>query len=303
MPIELRHLRYFVAVADELHFGRAAERLGMSQPPLSQQIRQLEGEMDVRLFLRDSRRVALTEAGRTFLTEARAILARVDEAVEQARRAQRGETGELRIGMTRATPLSPQIPAAIFAFRRQSPAVHLHLLEMNTLQQIDALLDHRLDLGIIRKRALPEALASQALFRDPLAVVLREDHPALASLEPQHPALPLRLLAQEPFVTFDRSAGAGIHDQVIALCSRASFTPRIAQEAHESSTIIGLVSAGLGVSILPASCEHIRVEGVRFVPLADRDASSDVHVACRRDERSALVRRFVELRRETAAAG
>jgi DNA-binding transcriptional LysR family regulator len=224
MPIELRHLRYFVAVADELHFGRAAERLGMSQPPLSQQIRQLEGEMDVRLFLRDSRRVELTEAGRAFLTEARAILARVDEAVEQARRAQRGETGELRIGMTRATPLSPQIPAAIFAFRRQSPAVHLHLLEMNTLQQIDALLDHRLDLGIIRKRALPEALASQALFRDPLAVVMRGDHPALASLDPQHPALPLRLLAQEPFVTFDRSAGAGIHDQVIALCSRAGFT-------------------------------------------------------------------------------
>lgn len=301
MPIELRHLRYFVAVADELHFGRAAERLGMSQPPLSQQIRQLEDEMDVRLFLRDSRRVALTEAGRAFLTEARAILARVDEAVEQARRAQRGETGELRIGMTRATPLSPQIPAAIFAFRRQSPAVHLHLLEMNTLQQIDALLDHRLDLGIIRKRALPEALASQALFRDPLAVVLREDHPALASLEPQHPALPLRLLAQEPFVTFDRSAGAGIHDQVIALCSRAGFTPRIAQEAREPSTIIGLVSAGLGVSILPASCEHIRVEGVRFVPLADRDAASDVHVAYRRDEHSARVRRFVELLRANAA--
>ena len=303
MPIELRHLRYFVAVADELHFGRAAERLGMSQPPLSQQIRQLEREMDVRLFLRDSRRVELTEAGRAFLAEARAILERVDAAIEQARRAQRGETGELRIGMTRATPLSPQIPGAIFAFRRQAPAVRLHLLEMNTLQQIDALLDRRLDLGIIRRRALPEALVSRPLFRDPLAAVLREDHPALAALDLQRPALPLRRLAQEPFVTFARSAGAGIHDQVIALCSRAGFAPRIAQEAHESSTIIGLVSAGLGVSILPASCEHIRVEGVRFVPLADRDASSDVHVACRRDERSALVRRFVELLRETAAAG
>ena len=145
------------------------------------------------------------------------------------------------------------------------------------------------------------ALASQALFRDPLAVVLREDHPALASLDPKHPALPLRLLAQEPFVTFDRSAGAGIHDQVIALCSRAGFTPRIAQEAREPSTIIGLVSAGLGVSILPASCEHIRVEGVRFVPLADRDAASDVHVAYRRDEHSARVRRFVELLRANAA--
>jgi DNA-binding transcriptional LysR family regulator len=167
--------------------------------------------------------------------------------------------------------------------------VRLQLLEMNTLQQIDALLDHRLDLGIIRKRALPEALASQALFRDPLAVVMRGDHPALASLDPQHPALPLRLLAQEPFVTFDRSAGAGIHDHIIALCA-APASPAHRPGSREPSTIIGLVSAGLGVSILPASCDHIRVEGVRFVPLADRDAASDVHVAYRRDERSARVR-------------
>jgi DNA-binding transcriptional LysR family regulator len=294
MSIELRHLRYFLAVADELHFGRAAERLGMSQPPLSQQIRQLEERVGGRLFTRTNRRVALTEAGTLFLVEAQDILVRVEHAVDLARRAQRGEVGELRIGFTRSTPLSGHIPRAIFAFREATPAVRLQLQEMNSLQQIDALLDRRLQVGIVRGNVMPDTLASKRLFRDPLVAVLREDHPAMARLGKSR-RLRTEWLAQDPFVLFARSAGAGIHDHVIALCRHAGFTPRVVQEAQEASTIVGLVAAGLGVSILPASCEHIGVGGVAYVPLSDPAALSEIHVVHQRDERSPLVAKFVRL--------
>ncbi|WP_049621187.1 LysR family transcriptional regulator [Frateuria defendens] len=294
MDIELRHLRYFLAVADELHFGRAAERLGMSQPPLSQQIRQLEQLVGARLFTRSNRRVALTEAGEAFLEETRAILARVERAIDLAQRAQRGETGELRIGFTRATPLSGYIPNAIHAFRQRLPGVQLLLEEMNSLRQIDALLERRLQVGILRGRKLPEALVSRRLFRDPLLAVMRADHPLLKGAGARR-KLHTEALAREPFVLFARSAGTGIHDHVIALCNDAGFMPRVAQEAREASTIIGLVAAGMGVSILPATCSHIQVDGVRFVPLADPLAISEVHVAHRRDEHSPLVAQFVQL--------
>ena len=294
MNIELRHLRYFVAVADTLHFGKAAERLGMSQPPLSQQIRQLEDTVGARLLTRTNRRVALTEPGRVFLQEAREILARIDRAVDLAQRAQRGELGELRIGFTRTTPLSQDIPAAIFAFRQRFPAVHLQLEEMNSLQQIDALLERRLQVGILRPGILPPSLLSKCLFRDPLVAVMRSDHPALKRVRPRG-KLSTKALAQEPFVMFARSAGAGVHEHVIALCREAGFAPRISQEAREASTIIGLVAAGFGVSILPQSCDHIHVEGVSYVPLDEANAMSEIHVVYREDERSPLVPRFVQL--------
>ncbi|HUA79947.1 MAG TPA: LysR substrate-binding domain-containing protein [Dyella sp.] len=294
MHIELRHLRYFAAVADTLHFGKAAERLGMSQPPLSQQIRQLEETVGARLLTRTNRRVALTEPGRVFLQEAREILARVDHAVELTQRAQRGELGELRIGFTRTTPLSQDIPRAIFEFRQRYPAVHLQLEEMNSLQQIDALLERRLQVGILRPGILPSSLLSKRLFRDPLVAVMRSDHPALKRIGARG-KLAVKALAQEPFVVFARSAGAGVHEHVMTLCRAAGFAPRISQEAREASTIIGLVAAGFGVSILPNSCSHIQVEGVSYVPLAEANAMSEIHVVYREDERSPLVPRMLQL--------
>jgi DNA-binding transcriptional LysR family regulator len=294
MSNELRHLRYFLAVADTLHFARAAERLGMSQSPLSQQIRQLEELVGARLFNRTNRRVTLTAAGGLFLIESQDILARVDHAIDVAQRAQRGEVGELRIGFTRSTPLSGHIPRAIFVFRQASPSVQLLLQEMNSLQQIDALLEHRLQIGILRGNALPDTLVSKRLFRDPLVAVLRMDHPVLARLGKTR-RLRTEWLAQESFVLFGRSARAGIHDHVISLCRTAGFAPRVVQDAQEASTIVGLVAAGLGVSILPASCEHIQVAGVVYVPLADPAAMSEIHVAHQRDERSPLVAKFVRL--------
>jgi DNA-binding transcriptional LysR family regulator len=294
MSIELRHLRYFIAVADELHFSRAAERLGISQPPLSQQIRALEDMVGARLLTRTNRRVALTPAGTQFLAEARDILARVDRAVELAQRAQRGEVGELRLGFTRASALLPPIPRAIHGFRQRWPAVQLMLEELNSLQQIDALLDRRLQLGILRFRPLPDTLASQPLFDDPLVAVLRADHPLLSGKRTPR-KLPTAALADDPFVVFSNAAGTGIHDHVLALCQQAGFAPRIAQEAGEASTIISLVAAGLGVSILPASCQHIQVEGVRFVPLDDPAAMSAMHAVYRSDDASPLIARFVKL--------
>lgn len=295
MSIELRHLRYFLAVADTLHFGQAAERLGMSQPPLSQQIRQLEQLIGAQLFVRSHRRVQLTEAGTLLQQQARALLLQVDATLEQVQRVQRGERGELHIGLTRATPLSAQIPRAIFDYRQRYPQVRLQLREMNTLQQIDALLEGELDVGIIRRRTLPPELVARSLFTDPLAVVLHRQHPALRGRDPANTVLALEQLAHEPFVAFHRSAGAGIHDHMIALCAAAGFTPRIVQEAGEASTLISLAAAGLGAAILPASCDHIHVEGACFVALADSGAHSEVQLVWRRESVTPLIRNFTAL--------
>ncbi|KRG65487.1 LysR family transcriptional regulator [Stenotrophomonas humi] len=295
MALELRHLRYFLAVADTLHFGRAAERLGMSQPPLSQQIRQLETLIGAHLFVRSHRRVQLTPAGQVLLEQARDILQRVDTAMDMVQRSQRGESGELRIGLTRATPLLPQIPRAFFAYRQQHPQVQLQLREMNSLRQIDALLADELDVGIIRKRVLPPELVAKRLLDDPLALVLHATHPALAGKDPASARFSLRQFALDPFVGFSRDAGAGIHDHVITLCRNAGFSPRIVQEAGESSTLISLVAAGLGVCVLPSSCSHIQVEGACFVALSDRGAASEIQLAWRREAVTPLLRQFIGL--------
>ncbi|MGE8279295.1 MAG: LysR substrate-binding domain-containing protein [Stenotrophomonas sp.] len=301
MSLELRHLRYFLAVADTLHFGRAAERLGMSQPPLSQQIRQLETLIGAHLFVRSHRRVQLTPAGKLLQEQAREILQRVDGAVDMVQRAQRGESGELRIGLTRAIPLLPQIPRAFFAYRQQHPQVQLQLREMNSLRQIDALLADELDVGIIRRRVLPPELTTTHLLDDPLVLVLHATHPALAGKDPATARFALRQFALDPFVGFSRDAGAGIHDHVITLCRNAGFSPRIVQEAGESSTLISLVAAGLGVCVLPSSCSHIQVEGACFVALSDRGAASEIQLAWRRESVTPLLRQFIALLRAEVA--
>jgi DNA-binding transcriptional LysR family regulator len=165
---------------------------------------------------------------------------------------------------------------------------------MNSLRQIDALLERRLHVGILRAESIPDSLVSKRLFRDPLAAVVRSDHPVLKRVNARG-KLPIAALAQEPFVVFAHSAGAGVYERTFNLCRNAGFSPRIAQDALEASTIIGLVAAGFGVAILPGSCSHISVEVVSFVPLADAAAMSEIHVVYRDDERSPLVPRFVQL--------
>nr|WP_218035231.1 LysR family transcriptional regulator [Pseudomonas aeruginosa] len=292
-------MRYFIAVAEELHFGRAAERLGISQPPLSQQIQALEEEIGARLFERTNRRVELTDAGRLFLDESRQVLAQVDKAVLLARRAHLGELGELKIGFTSSAPFTSTIPSSIHAFRKAYPDVHLDLQEMSSRQVLKALLEESLQVGVIRPLALPDAVHWVELFREPLVAVLRADHPLAAGSED---GLAIAALAEEPFVFFPRSYGTGLYDQVIALTRQAGFSPRIAQEASEAMTIIGLVSAGLGVSILPASFRRTRVDGVVYRTLSDPEATTAVWLVRRENEGSPLALSFIDLVTREAAS-
>lgn len=197
--MELRHLRYFVAVAEELHFGRAAEHLGISQPPLSQQIQALEEEIGARLLERTNRRVELTEAGRLFLDECRQILAHVEKATQIARRAQQGEIGELNVGFTASAPFTSTIPRSILAFRQAHPDVHLSLREMSSRVVIEALLEETVQVGVIRPFPLPDTITAVELFRDPLVAVLRADHPLAQGKDE---GISIAALADELFVFF-----------------------------------------------------------------------------------------------------
>ncbi|MGE8496980.1 MAG: LysR family transcriptional regulator [Pseudomonas sp.] len=290
--MELRHLRYFVAVAEELHFGRAAELLGISQPPLSQQIQALEQELGVRLFERSNRHVALTDAGRIFLEETRQTLSQVSRSVDVVRRAEQGEIGELQIGFTASAPFVSIIPRAVFAFRQAFPAVHLNLQEMTSSEVSQALMERKLQIGMIRPLELPAELDAVELLSEPLMALMHAGHP-LAGDEDR--GLALAELADEPFVFFPRSYGTGLYGQLFSLARQAGFSPRVTQEAHEALTIIGLVAAGLGVSVLPSSFRRVRIDGVVFRTLLDADATTAVWLVKRRQERSPLAQAFIDL--------
>ncbi|RFD29969.1 LysR family transcriptional regulator [Pseudomonas sp. GL93] len=290
--MELRHLRYFIAVAEELHFGRAAQVLGISQPPLSQQIQALEQEVGARLFERTNRRVELSEAGRLFLQEARLVLAQVDKAADVARRAQLGELGELKIGFTSSAPFNSSIPQAIFAFRQAFPAVHLNLQEMSSTQVAESLMDESIQVGLMRPLPLPDSLSVVELMREPLVAVLSAGHPLAQGSER---GLHLEQLAEEPFVFFPRSYGSGLYAQLLNLARDAGFSPHFAQEAGEAMTIIGLVAAGLGVSVLPASYQRIRIDGVVYRTLLDPQAVTAVWLVQRKGAQTPMAKGFVEL--------
>ncbi len=290
--MELRHLRYFIAVAEELHFGRAAQVLGISQPPLSQQIQALEQEVGARLFERTNRRVELSEAGRLFLQEARLVLAQVDKAADVARRAQLGELGELKIGFTSSAPFNSSIPQAIFAFRQAFPAVHLNLQEMSSTEVAESLVDESIQVGLMRPLPLPDSLGVIELMREPLVAVLSAGHPLVGGSER---GLHLAQLADEPFVFFPRTYGSGLYAQLLNLARDAGFSPHFAQEAGEAMTIIGLVAAGLGVSVLPASYQRIRIDGVVYRTLLDQEAVTAVWLVQRKGVQTPMAKAFVEL--------
>jgi DNA-binding transcriptional LysR family regulator len=295
--MELRHLRYFVAVAEELSFTRAAERLHIGQPPLSHQIQMLESEVGAQLLERSKRWVRLTEAGKLFLDDARRVLSLSEQAVQTARRAQRGETGELRVGFTFSTPLTPLFATVVNRYRQRYPGVTLTLHEMATLRQLDAIAAREMDLGLVRppEVAIPDGIATEVLRQDPLVLVLPLDHP-LARQE----AIAISDLEGLPFVMYPQDAGTGIYPQIFRLCRAAGFRPTIAMEAGEASTIIGLVAAGCGISVLPSSFDIIKMEGVCYRPLADPEATTTLLLARRRDDSAPLVDAFVAIAREAA---
>lgn len=262
MNIELRHLRYFVAVAEELHFGRAAARLNISQPPLSQQIQILEAQVGAKLLARTNRSVSLTAAGAQFLADSRQILSQVDAAAIRAARLHHGETGELRIGFTSSAPFIKPVSDSLSQFRKDFPDVHLQTLEINTRAQIAPLNEGALELGLMRNTPLPDTLDWQLILREPLMAMVHHENPLAA-----RPAISLRELADQPFVFFDPHVGTGLYDDILGLLHRYGVQPRIAQEVGEAMTIIGLVAAGLGVSILPASFKRIQLNEMRWVPI------------------------------------
>ncbi len=295
--MDLRHLRYFSVLAEELHFGRAARRLGISQPPLSQQIHALEQELGAELFARTSRRVELTAAGRIFLPEARAVLARAEQALTIGRRAGRGEFGELRIGFTASAPLATIMPTLIHSFREQRPDVHLTLREMNSHVQMQELLDGGLDVAFLRTPEDPALadprIATVEMQREELLLFLPRSH-AVARRGVRR-RIALSELEPDAFVHFSREAATSTYDQFIELCRQAGFRPRIVQEAREAATIIGLVAAGVGLTIMAASFSNIHFENVVTRRLAAPSPSLATWLAHRPEEASPITEAFLAL--------
>ncbi|MFL6549934.1 MAG: LysR family transcriptional regulator [Povalibacter sp.] len=292
--MELRHLRYFIAVAEEGHVTRAAQRLGMQQPPLSQQIRALERELGVQLFRRKPRGVELTDAGKTFLERAREILDDVDRAFATTRRTARGEQGRVVVGFTSSAPFHPFVPRVIRAFREMSPLVSLILEESGSSELVQGLHNESIDAAFIRS---PEAdlggLVVRPLLEEDMVVALPAGH-RLARDE--HVALPLDALASETFVLYKRPGGPGLYDTIIAACRNAAFSPRVGQEAPRILSTLNLVAAGIGVSIVPASLRRLQMDGVMYRKLSgSAQLKAPLILACRPGENSAAVQRFIDL--------
>lgn len=291
--MELRHLRYFVAVAEELHFTRAARRLGMEQPPLSQQIRALEAELGAALFHRRARAVTLTDAGLAFFEEARQILAAVQRATDHARRVARGDLGRIRVGMINSAPFHPFVPRVLREFGQRHPEVALSLEENSTPALASGVLADTVDVAFLRPLLGAEpGLVTEALFDEEILIALPQGH-RLAKAK----SLRLAQLAAEPFVLFSRAFGTGLYDEIIAACRRAGFSPRIGQEASQITSIVNLVAAGLGVSLVPASMQQVHSAGVAYRRIIGDAPRARLSLAYRVGDSSATVRNLVELAR------
>lgn len=289
--MELRHLRYFVAVAEELHFGRAAARLHIAQPPLSRQVRDLEQELGAELFSRVKGRVTLTHAGRAFLVEARRTLAQAERARLVAQRAAQGEIGRLRVGFVEAATYSGLLPDVLELVRTQLPNVGLELFELSSLQQTEALRDGRVDVGLLH--SLPydavEWLGMERLTSDAMVVALPREHRLARRSE-----VPLQALAGEPFLMLRRPDGPGLHDRIIAACQTAGFSPSVAQQAGQLQTLVGLVAAGAGVALVPGVLDALRRPGVVYRPLTGLEVDMGTWAVWRLADESPVRARFLD---------
>jgi DNA-binding transcriptional LysR family regulator len=294
--MELRHLRYFVAVADELHFGRAAARLHIAQPPLSQQIRQLEAELGFELFVRAHRRVALTEAGRAFLGDARGILARVEQAATSARRIASGEAGGLAVGFI-ASATYGLVPALLQEFRRRHPGVALSLSELSTEEQLAALRTGAIHLGLGRPPADAPSLVSEPLLDEPLELAMHATHPLARAR-----TVPLRAIADESFILFPRLPRPGWADVVLGHCREAGFRPNVVHEAMELSTALAMVAAGVGVTLVAASVRTLHARGLVYRPLSPPAPTTRLLALYDRESAPPAVARFLEVARTVLAA-
>jgi DNA-binding transcriptional LysR family regulator len=300
--MELRHLRYFIAVAEEEHITRAAERLGMQQPPLSQQIKAIERELDVQLFRRKARGVELTDAGRAFLDSARAVLTRLDHAFESTRRTARGEQGRICVGVTPTGPFHPFVPRVIRAYRESFPLVSVTLEECLSLELIERLRNEQIDAAFLRTPvADPEDLVINLLLDEPMLVAFPSGHALAQSNGGRDAAISMKALAGETFIVYGRPHGPGQHglgqyEATIAACHAAGFSPRVGQDAPRIISTLGLVAAGFGISLVPASLKRMSIDGVVYRPLKGTiQPKAILNLASRRGNSSATVRHFLNL--------
>jgi len=290
--MELRHLRYFVAVAEELHFGRAAKRLYIAQPPLSQQIHQLEEELEVLLFKRTNRRVELTDAGQTFLSEAYKILAQVEQAKLLAQRTARGEVGKLALGFVSSAAFE-LLPHLLYAYREQYPQIYVSLHEMEKDEQIAALFARQIQVGLLRPPINSFELCSEIILQEPLLLALPSQHQLVSKAQ-----ISIHDLVNETFVLQPRHWTLGLYDHVMSLCYSAGFSPNVKQEAADTYLLIGLVAANMGISLVPASAQFVRSQGVVYRRLEGDTTQIEMVMVWRRDDHSPVVEGFLELARQ-----
>jgi DNA-binding transcriptional LysR family regulator len=287
--MELRHLRYFRMVATELHFGRAAEKLHIAQPPLSKQIQQLEIELGFELFARTKRSVALTPAGEVFLVEVEGIFKNLDRAIDIGRKTSRGELGQISIGFVGSATYNI-LPVILQQFRDRYPHVQIELHELTTDRQLIWLREGKIDLGLIRPPIIDSDVTVEVVFEEPLIVALPINH-QLATVD----SIDLSLLATEPFILFPRQLAPGLYDPIITICRAAGFSPMVVQECIQIQTIISLVSANMGVSIVPKSTQDIQRQGVVYKPILDNTPVVSIALIWRTNDDSPTVTRLLEI--------
>lgn len=286
--MELRHLRYFVAVAEEVSFSRAAQRLRIAQPALSNQVKKLEQELGIRLFDRVGRGVRLTEAGRLLLEETRRMFAQLEQTVRMVREAGHGEVGRLSLGFIPAAS-NDILPEILREFRHRFPRVELFLHEMMPDQAVQRLHDRRLDVSLVFLPCEDETVRCKTISREPLVVALPETHP-LAS----EPGLMMRTLADEPFILPARYSTPSLYGKVVDICRQAGFSPKAVQkEVGLMQTIVGLVAGGIGVALVPASLQNLNRKGVVYREVQDLGLTVEMGVTWRRDDASPVLTSFL----------
>ena len=298
--MELRHVRYFLAIGQEGSFTRAAEQLGIAQPPLSQQIKALEQEIGVRLFRRLSHGVELTPAGIAFRTAVGNVPHEIAEGVRLARKAAAGESGVIRIGFTGTAALSPAVPVCIAQFRNAYPDVEIDVTEANSMALATALIEDRLDVAILRpSNSDPDLLVEEVLTDEPLLVALPAAHPLAAPEK----VVDLAELSDDPFILTPRSVGVSLHDAILRSCANAGFTPKTGPAAPHIASILSLVAAGLGVSLVPASVASVDLHGTVFRHVGEKAERVAIALAYRRATTSTVVRNFCAVARKAGTDG
>lgn len=293
--MELRQLRYFVAIAEDGSFSRAAQRLHVSQPPLSTQIKALEQELGVKLLERTNRGVVLTAAGAVFFAETRAVLARLDHAKRETVRAGRGEVGMLSIGFVSIADYGI-LPPALKSFRAQLPLAEVQLHELTTDAQLRDLRSNRLDLGVGLGPVDDADIAFERLLYEQLVLAAPSGHSAVVTDGP----VDLRTLSQESFIVPPREVAPGLFDLTMSYCRAAGFVPRITQHARQMQTVVGLVSSAMGVALVPSSVKNLKRAGVRYRAFSGKPALIELGILRMRESHSVLVERFSAALREAA---